>query len=139
LIDLDNFKQINDQYGHQVGDELLKIVAEGLRSSVRATDLVARYGGDEFVILLPRENVHRCKDLLERLRQKLKSCRLEKYPSIEVEFSMGVASFSEIREQSNQGETFSLPDSLPEADALLRLADMRMYDDKRRKKADPSG
>jgi diguanylate cyclase len=67
LIDVDRFKEVNDQYGHLVGDEVLKILVERCRSSSRETDLVARFAGDEFVILLPGTPLAEAERVAERL------------------------------------------------------------------------
>jgi diguanylate cyclase (GGDEF)-like protein len=71
LVDLDHFKQINDTYGHMVGDEVLKAFAEITRTVVRATDIFARFGGEEFVILLPDTPERGGMESAERLRATL--------------------------------------------------------------------
>ncbi len=68
LIDIDHFKQINDRYGHQVGDEVLKRMAHTLRQPLRKTDLLARYGGEEFLVLLPVTDGATALELGERVR-----------------------------------------------------------------------
>jgi len=71
LLDLDNFKAVNDTYGHQVGDMVLQQVGQMLKTSVREPDTVARYGGEEFVVIAPEASLEQAEDLAERLRQKL--------------------------------------------------------------------
>lgn len=71
MIDIDNFKQFNDRYGHIAGDRVLLAVAEQLREHLRPTDLVARFGGDEFAALLPELSVADAQQAAERLRQKI--------------------------------------------------------------------
>ncbi|WP_155373619.1 bifunctional diguanylate cyclase/phosphohydrolase [Catellatospora vulcania] len=73
LVDLDHFKAINDTHGHMVGDAVLAEVAERLRRSLRAGDLLCRYGGEEFVCLLPRTDATAARELAERLRVDLRS------------------------------------------------------------------
>ena len=69
LIDVDKFKGINDEFGHQVGDAALQDVAKAMRRTARGEDFVARLGGDEFVALLPRTSVTDAESLAQRLRQ----------------------------------------------------------------------
>ncbi|RMG60605.1 MAG: GGDEF domain-containing protein [Deltaproteobacteria bacterium] len=71
MVDIDHFKKINDTYGHPVGDEVLASLAEILRSSVRESDLVVRYGGEEFTLVLQRTNRERAKNVLERIREDI--------------------------------------------------------------------
>jgi diguanylate cyclase (GGDEF)-like protein len=71
LFDLDSFKQVNDQYGHTVGDEVLKMFAEQLQKATRGSDLVARYGGDEFLVLLPECEPDGAQSILSRLNGNL--------------------------------------------------------------------
>jgi diguanylate cyclase (GGDEF)-like protein len=68
MVDVDNFKFINDQYGHIAGDRLLAAVAQALREDLRPTDLIARFGGDEFAVLLPGTGLDQAIDAAERLR-----------------------------------------------------------------------
>jgi diguanylate cyclase len=74
--DIDNFKKINDLYGHQIGDEILKTFASVLTDNVRARDTVARYGGEEFAIILPDTHIESARQLTERARRKIESLQL---------------------------------------------------------------
>ena len=93
LIDVDHFKAINDNNGHEVGDQVIRHVSQFLAGAGRSTDLVGRLGGDEFIILLqnPRE---RAVQMLDRTRQQLQLSPLRKDDGgvVEVELSVGVAS-----------------------------------------------
>jgi diguanylate cyclase (GGDEF)-like protein len=71
MIDVDNFKAFNDQYGHTAGDSVLVAVAEALREYLRPTDLVARFGGDEFAVLLPDVQLKQARQTAERIRQQI--------------------------------------------------------------------
>ncbi|MGL5032780.1 MAG: diguanylate cyclase, partial [Microcystaceae cyanobacterium] len=71
MIDLDYFKKVNDTYGHYSGDECLKLVADCLKNSLRTTDLVGRFGGEEFIAILPETNLAEAIELGERLRHKI--------------------------------------------------------------------
>ena len=76
LLDLDFFKKINDQHGHLVGDRVLMAVAAVLRDSVRQHDLVARFGGEEFVLILDGMSCHSAKNVAERCRQQIAACKV---------------------------------------------------------------
>lgn len=76
LADIDHFKAVNDQLGHQVGDEVLTRIAEIIRSSVRATDLAGRWGGEEFVIISPGTDIDGGFALAEKIRTRLESTEL---------------------------------------------------------------
>ncbi len=69
MLDLDNFKQINDRYGHQKGDEVLIKFADVIRKNIRRTDMPVRYGGEEFLILLPHTNLEEAAKVAERIRE----------------------------------------------------------------------
>ena len=93
MIDVDHFKAINDNNGHEVGDQVIRHVSKFLAGAGRSSDLVGRLGGDEFIILLqnPRE---RAVQMLDRTRQQLQVSPLRKDDGgvVEVELSVGVAS-----------------------------------------------
>jgi diguanylate cyclase len=92
LIDIDRFKKFNDTYGHQAGDAVLREVASATCAAVREVDLVARFGGEEFGIILPNTNLNHAKDAAERVRSIIESSRYE-YDgfSLRLTVSVGVA------------------------------------------------
>ena len=91
LIDIDHFKQVNDQHGHQTGDQLLTAIAEILRAGTRATDFVGRWGGEEFLIVCPHTDAAGATRLAENLRQTIQDYR---FPVVaQKTASFGVASF----------------------------------------------
>ncbi|MEW6281626.1 MAG: diguanylate cyclase [Candidatus Eremiobacterota bacterium] len=90
-MDLDNFRQVNDQFGHATGDQLLRGVAEALRGNLRTIDVVARWGGDEFVLLLPETGPEQAQMVVPRVREKvLEVMRRNQWP---VTVSVGVVTF----------------------------------------------
>ena len=94
ILDIDFFKAINDQFGHQVGDVVLYEMAAILRSSVRRVDICARYGGEEFVILLPSIREGYAYIFCERLREKVQNYHFSALPpGRSVTISMGVADY----------------------------------------------
>ncbi|HWB56170.1 MAG TPA: diguanylate cyclase [Gaiellaceae bacterium] len=95
LADLDDFKQVNDRYGHQAGDDVLRTFADILRSTVRDIDLPARYGGEEFAVLLPQTDLEGAHRLAERLRRSLAARPMTTHPGglVAVTASFGVAAF----------------------------------------------
>ena len=121
MLDIDHFKQLNDSLGHVCGDQLLKFAADLLRGALRANDIAVRYGGDEFVLILPSVNSRDAASIARRLvslfgqRTRLLP-HLERHPSL----SAGVASLWEHKPAS--------------ADDLLEIADKALYDAKRRGK-----
>lgn len=116
LFDLDHFKQINDRYGHAAGDEVLRSVAATMRHAVRDTDVCARVGGEEFVILLPDAGLLDARLVAERLRDQLRS-RLIPAIGTSITASLGVAEL-----QPADGT----------AEHLLHRADQAMYQAKAR-------
>ena len=95
LADLDDFKQVNDRYGHQSGDDVLRAFADVLRANVRAIDLPSRYGGEEFAVLLPQTDLEGAARLAERLREAVaaRPIRTTSGTLLEVTASFGVASY----------------------------------------------
>lgn len=110
-LDLDNFKTVNDTFGHPKGDELLKQVATTLQQNVRETDFVMRLAGDEFALFLPEMSQEQAKGVLERVHTHLlRGVRVEGYP---VTFSIGAV-------------TFLVPPA--EVEEMVRQADELMYE-----------
>jgi diguanylate cyclase len=97
MIDIDHFKKFNDSFGHQVGDQVLRVVARVLQECVREGDLAARYGGEELIAVLPGARLESCAGVAERVRHRISEARLtrrltgEEISSITV--SIGVAQF----------------------------------------------
>ena len=93
ILDLDHFKSINDRYGHSVGDEALRCVAKALKNNVREQDIVARFGGEEFIILLQETSQHKCIDIAERCRQAIRRLDIQIEQDISIQFtaSFGIA------------------------------------------------
>jgi|GEM_PF-1622344 len=115
MLDLDHFKHVNDNYGHAVGDDVLKRFAQLVQSTVRDSDLVARLGGEEFGILLPDTNLDEARAFAERIRLQVEQIGFETdSQAFHVTVSTGVASF---RHQSGV-ETFQ---------SLAARADMALY------------
>ena len=111
IFDIDHFKRINDSYGHHTGDEVIKRVAQDAAAQLRSGDLVGRYGGEEFVIVLPDATQETALRVGERIRETIEAAN----SGPPVTISIGVAELA-------QGET---------ADALLRRADRALYSAKR--------
>lgn len=95
MVDADNFKSINDRYGHKAGDEVLRAMSLVLRDNLRRTDMVARYGGEEFVLMFPEVDVDEILPKLEQLRKYLadKPLQLSTGEEIAITFSAGVACY----------------------------------------------
>ncbi len=94
FLDLDRFKQVNDQFGHEAGNDILKAVAEEIKNAVRASDVAARYGGDEFVVILTRTDLGGAARVAEALRAGIEGIgRRLGYPAGLITVSIGVAEF----------------------------------------------
>lgn len=90
MIDIDHFKQVNDTYGHQIGDKVLVAFAETLQQSLRQIDITARWGGEEFVVLLPEADAEQAQAAAERLRQEIERMRISsKQGEISITVSIG--------------------------------------------------
>ncbi|MVV51720.1 EAL domain-containing protein [Pseudomonas sp. PB120] len=116
FIDLDRFKQVNDALGHASGDELLRVMAQRLRSVLRESDLVGRLSGDEFVLVLPRMNATQITTFLERLMTLLSRPATIAGTSVVVSASVGISLF---------------PADGQDMEGLLHRADIAMYQAKR--------
>lgn len=94
IIDIDHFKNINDSYGHLAGDKALKVIAKELQNSLRDTDFIARFGGEEFVVLLPNINPDKYRKPLENLRLTIKSIPFRfRDAKVEITISIGATLF----------------------------------------------
>ena len=94
MLDLDHFKRINDGYGHLAGDKVLKIIANVLSKRLRATDFIARFGGEEFVLLMPDSALGDALELGERLRAAIEACPFHfKGERVTITMSIGMAQF----------------------------------------------
>lgn len=76
VLDVDYFKSVNDNFGHRTGDEVIKLVAEQIQSIIRKGDIAVRWGGEEFVVLLPQTDLAGCEMLAERLRLAIEQARM---------------------------------------------------------------
>ena len=117
MLDMDNLKKTNDKYGHAVGDKLLCHAAKVLRSTFRQDDVVARIGGDEFAIIVPRCDKNNLEKLVTRLREAITQ-PLDLLPATKLEFSVG----------------YALANNIEELQSAKNLADQKMYADKNRRK-----
>jgi diguanylate cyclase (GGDEF)-like protein len=118
LFDLDGLKPVNDRFGHEAGDRLLRGVADVIRGGVRGTDVAGRYGGDEFIVLLPETEADGAVRVAEKLRRDIAQLSLpDTGQMVRSTVSIGVVSF---------------PDDGRSAVELLRRADAAMYEAKRR-------
>ncbi len=91
MFDLDHFKQLNDHYGHQTGDLALEHVADIVRETLRQSDLIFRYGGEEFMLVSPSTTLTQAQAIAEKLRQRIASCLLPHDPPIALTASFGVS------------------------------------------------
>ena len=114
LLDVDNFKKLNDTYGHGVGDRVLREVAHVMRRNMRGVDIPARYGGEEFAFILPRTGMLDAHAVAERLRHDLSEARIAADDKVvRVTASLGLSSFPESGAES--------------ADELIKMADTALY------------
>jgi diguanylate cyclase (GGDEF)-like protein len=101
VLDIDFFKRINDQYGHAVGDLVLRQVAETVEKSIRSSDALYRYGGEEFVVVLNGTNTLGATLLAERIRKNIENLRIDSLKDLRVTLSLGVTMMHE--QDSSQG------------------------------------
>lgn len=112
LADVDRFKQINDQYGHDAGDQVLRSLSERFKQSIRKQDLVARWGGEEFLFMLPSTHIEHAEDVANKIRESIAAQPIwQNQHPVNVTISIGVAEIT-------------YEDSIDQA---INLADKRLY------------
>jgi two-component system cell cycle response regulator len=104
VIDVDFFKRVNDEYGHHVGDVVLRAVADVIRGSVRSGDVVARYGGEELVVLLPETELRQAVSVAEKLRQSIEARKVH-YRDVTARVTVSVGC-AELRDRDSSPEDF---------------------------------
>ncbi|MBY8142726.1 GGDEF domain-containing protein [Vibrio fluvialis] len=109
LLDVDYFKRVNDQFGHQVGDQLLKRMVSELQQRIRSTDMLFRLGGEEFAILLPMQDIESACKLAESLRSQMELLQVDNLPAFTI--SIGVTSYHDMDSEAS----------------IFRRADMALY------------
>ena len=122
MIDIDDFKQVNDQYGHHWGDAVLREIARILKEKTRKSDILVRYGGDEFTLMLPEASIAVALQTADKLRTEIKAAifRPDSGPSFSVTVSVGVSS--------------TLAGNYKDGAAFLHDADAALYRAKRKGK-----
>ena len=116
FIDIDNLKEINDTFGHLVGDKAIEIVGQAIKNSIRKEDLGIRYGGDEFIILLFNQHKKATKRVTERVRREIRKLAVEQGMNIQI--SAGIA----------------CTDCLVDLEDMIKMADKNLYREKELKK-----
>jgi diguanylate cyclase (GGDEF)-like protein len=123
MIDIDNFKLLNDKYGHAAGDFILKNFASIARATLRKVDMITRYGGDEFAIIMPTVNEKEAGVAIERLKNNIKNSKLSfkgAREKLAFSISAGIACYDE---------------KFTDESEMFKLADKRLYEDKNRNMA----
>ena len=111
MMDIDDFKRINDTYGHRTGDHVLKEVADMIKKIVRKTDIVARYGGEEFSVILPHTNLDGAEEEAERIREAISSHAYANLTKETITISLGVVSYPSGKTIMNAGDFVNLADT----------------------------
>ena len=119
FIDMNYLKEINDQYGHEQGDLALILLAKILKKTCRNTDIIARYGGDEFLIITEHNGKDKIFTLVNRIKKNLSKKHIDENNKITLSIAAGIASY---------------PDDAKEIISLIKIADTEMYLDKKNQK-----
>ena len=120
MIDVDNLKRLNDEHGHETGNRALRMVAAVLRENIRSTDAAARFGGDEFIVLLAETSRARAAEIVARIRRHLRGAELMNgRQKLDLDISIGLADY---------------PHNGTVVEELIGAADAAMYADKQRKR-----
>jgi len=116
MLDIDHFKKVNDRFGHQAGDFILKTFAEEIKEHIRSYDLLARYGGEEFIILLIDCSKWEALEILTRLRKAVAE-KFYKFSSFKINFTFsgGIADVKDMKPENNS------------IDDMIKVADDRLF------------
>ena len=115
MADLDHFKKVNDEFGHLVGDTVLQRTGQAIRNNIRTADRVGRYGGEEFLIVLPETELEGARTVAEKIRRAIKKINVESSRGpVRLTISLGLASINDLAETTS-------------AESLIRAADEAMY------------
>jgi two-component system cell cycle response regulator len=118
MVDIDHFKKVNDTFGHTEGDQVLCMISSLLKSSVRKKDTVSRYGGEEFILILPEAGLDESFVIAERIRRLVEKSPFEVGKAqVNLTLSMGISNFPSHRAKSKE--------------ELVKMADQALYDAKR--------
>lgn len=124
FLDLDGFKRVNDQYGHMIGSKVLREIAAMIKKTVRKSDVVSRFGGDEFTVILPNTSMDGAQRVARRIQQEIETFHYDISSwDIDLSVSIGISSF---------------PEHVRTKDQLLKVADKAMYKIKENQKKDVS-
>jgi diguanylate cyclase (GGDEF)-like protein len=115
MFDLDDFKKVNDTYGHKEGDRVLKFFVNTINENIRNLDILARYGGEEFVLILPKVNFEEALKILERIKEKIEN-KSKKIFDYEITTSIGVCSSKYIKDKDHK--------------KIISFADKALYESK---------
>ena len=118
MLDIDNFKKINDTYGHKVGDDVIVAVSETLLSSSRDSDIVCRFGGEEFILLLPKTELHGSEVMAEKIRAKIENLSVVIENEIAISFTVSL------------GATEIILDDTQSLESAIKRADDALYEAK---------
>lgn len=118
-IDIDNFKSINDLYGHEEGDKILKEVVKLLKSTLREVDIICRMGGDEFLLIFPDSSLKDLPIIYERINKNFTELNQNLKKPYQIGLSIGFSCYD--------------PDQPESINKLIRIADQKMYEGKKKK------
>ena len=108
VVDVDDFKSINDRFGHQVGDMALTKIAGSILNYIRNTDVMIRYGGDEFLLIFPKIPEKVFRERLHQIQEAVHNTKLEEYPDLQMDISIGGAY-----------QTYPMSEAIRQADSVM--------------------
>lgn len=120
MFDVDHFKKVNDVYGHVKGDQVLTLIGETITNTIRTTDIAGRYGGEEFMVILPNVDIKNCYIVAEKIREEVRKIDcFEKKNQITI--SAGIAEFTQFFKEGDKKSIMII------ASSLVEIADRNLY------------